>query len=96
METIITNYRKNNDYCVARTWTDVKTLTIAKKLEYGNWKYEETSLGLVQHIPGCKDASLQDIASWMKDDGQYEIADEEILAFVKCHDNEIEDHYHAH
>ncbi|KAK9716888.1 hypothetical protein QE152_g24504 [Popillia japonica] len=44
----------------------------------------------MQLIPGCDDASLQDIDSWMKDDDQYEITDEDIVALVNCDDNEIE------
>ncbi|KAK9688410.1 hypothetical protein QE152_g30925 [Popillia japonica] len=52
---------------------------------------EETILPLMQRIPGCDDASLQDIDSWMKDDDQYEITDKEIVALVDCDDNDIED-----
>ena len=51
---------------------------------------EETILPLVQRIPGCEDASLQEIESWMKDDDQY-VTDGEIVALVNCDDNEIED-----
>ncbi|KAK9744271.1 hypothetical protein QE152_g7911 [Popillia japonica] len=52
---------------------------------------ESTILLLMQHISGCHDASLQDIDSWMKDDDQHEITDEEIVAFVNCDDNDIDD-----
>ncbi|XP_028660410.1 jerky protein homolog-like [Erpetoichthys calabaricus] len=93
---------KDVAYWVARACADVRAPTIAK-----SWKKllgddesmetestdqtEETILPLVQRIPGCEDASLQEIESWMKDDDQYEITDEEIVALVNCDDNEIED-----
>lgn len=92
---------KDVAYWVARAWDDVRASTIAK-----SWKKllgddesmetestdetEETILPLVQLIPGCEDTSLQEIESWMKDDDQYE-TEEEIVALVNCHDNEIED-----
>ena len=39
-----------------------------------------------------RDASLQEIESWVKDDDQY-VTDGEIIALVNCNDNEIEDQY---
>ncbi|KAK9685902.1 hypothetical protein QE152_g37592 [Popillia japonica] len=55
----------------------------------------EIILPLMQRIPGCDYASWQDIDSWMKDDDQYEITDEEIVALVNCNDNDIENQNEA-
>ncbi|XP_060616128.2 jerky protein homolog-like isoform X3 [Anolis sagrei] len=82
-------------YWVARAWTDVRAPTIArawKTLLGGDQddiikrestdESEESILPLVQRIPGCENASLQEVESWMNDDDQYEITDEDIVALV--------------
>lgn len=44
----------------------------------------------MQRIPGCEDASLDEIRNWLSGDDQYEITDEEIVTLVNS-DDVVED-----
>lgn len=92
---------KDVAYWVARAWADVGAQTIAKswhKLlgEDENMaesmldELHESILPLVQRIPGCEDASLDEIRNWLSGDDQYEITDEEIVTLVNS-DDVVED-----
>ncbi|KAM6459279.1 jerky protein homolog-like [Liasis olivaceus] len=95
---------KDVAYWVARAWADVRAPTVAKSWKKllgededeimeteSTDETEESILPLVQRIPGCEDASLQEVESWMNEDDQYEITDEEIVALVNSDGNEIDD-----
>lgn len=88
---------KDVAYWVARAWADVGAQTIAKswhKLlgeedstdESTPDELQESILPLVQRIPGCEDASLDEVGHWLSEDDQYEITDEEIVTLVNSED----------
>lgn len=93
---------KDVAYWVARAWGDVKDQTIVKswnKLlcenEEGDADIMESTdedkdsiLPLVHRIPGCEDVSAHEVDGWMKEDDQYEITDEEIVALVNSGDGD--------
>ncbi|XP_042295721.1 jerky protein homolog-like [Sceloporus undulatus] len=93
------------DICTALAWGDVKDQTIVKswnKLLCENEaddadimestdEDKDSILPLVHRIPGCEDVSSHEVDGWMKEDDQYEIIDEEIVALVNSGDgDEIE------
>nr|XP_016847311.1 PREDICTED: jerky protein homolog-like isoform X1 [Anolis carolinensis] len=82
-------------YWAARAWTDVRAPTIARswmKLlgedkdeimeRESTDETEEGILPLVHRIPGCENVSSQEVESWMNEDHQYQITDEEIVALI--------------